>query len=218
MMIPDRAYQEAYRIILMEMQANAAQNINDESAIPSYINDNWLMSWVFWKRIFTAFSLAGNLANKTVLDFGCGAGVTFKYLWECHSVIVGCDNKYSHLTQSTCARFGIKAEIHQNLFQIKGRKFDYIFALDVFEHIQDLSGVVDHLLSLSNDRTVLVVSGPTENVVYKLGRKLAGFSGDYHVRNIYEIEKFLRQKGLRNKGMKVLRFPFPLFRVSTWTF
>lgn len=216
-MIFDRAYQKAYQTLFKEMQMNTFQNINDESAIPSYINDNPLMSWLFWKRIITALSLTGDLANKTVLDFGCGAGVTFKYLWECHSVIVGCDSRFSHLAKLTCERFGIKGEIHQDLYKIKGMRFDYIFALDVFEHIDDLAEVVDHLLSLSNDRTVFVVSGPTENIFYKLGRRLARFSGDYHVRNIYEVEKLLQQKGLKNKVMKNLFFPFPLFRVSAWT-
>ena len=161
----DRAYQESYRTLFKEMQANTSQNINDESAIPSYIHDNRFLSWIFWRRLFMALSLAGNLKGKTVLDFGCGAGVTFKYLRAHCSVIVGCDSGFSHLAQLTCDRFGIKAELHQNLFEIKERKLDRIFALDVFEHINDLAEVIDHLLTLSNDKTVFVVL-PVPNVIW----------------------------------------------------
>ncbi len=63
-----------------------------------------------------------------------------------------------------------------------------------------------------------MVSGPTENVLYKAGRLLAGFSGEYHVTNIYDIEGKFREMGLEREALKVLYPPVPLFRISRWKF
>jgi hypothetical protein len=43
----------------------------------------------------------------------------------------------------------------------------------------------------------MVVSGPTENVLYRIGRRLAGpeYSGDYHARGIAEIRRELERIG-----------------------
>jgi SAM-dependent methyltransferase len=71
--------------------------------------------------------------------------------------------------------------------------FDFITALDVLEHVPDLSATVLHLGALLRPGGRLVVCGPTENVLYKVGRWLAGFSGDYHVRDIEDIHQAVRR-------------------------
>ena len=63
---------------------------------------------------------------------------------------------------------------------------------------------------------MLIISGPTESFLYKIGRKLAGFSGDYHVTNIYDVERKFSEGGFTKTGLKKLYFPFTLFRISTW--
>ena len=59
----------------------------------------------------------------------------------------------------------------------------------------------------------LIVSGPTESVFYRAGRRLAGFSGHYHVRNIYDIESHLSQF-FRLSLVKRLVWPVTLFRIT----
>jgi hypothetical protein len=61
----------------------------------------------------------------------------------------------------------------------------------------------------------LLVSGPTENFLYRIGRTIAGFTGEQHVTNIYAIEKVLAE---RLERVAIITSPFgvPLFRLSVW--
>jgi hypothetical protein len=60
----------------------------------------------------------------------------------------------------------------------------------------------------------MVISGPTENVLYKLGRALAGseYSGDYHERGILEVRDLLAEQ-MQVIQIATLYWPVPLFEV-----
>jgi 2-polyprenyl-3-methyl-5-hydroxy-6-metoxy-1,4-benzoquinol methylase len=92
--------------------------------------------------------------------------------------------------------------------------FDCIIALDVLEHIEDLSEFVALAQRVLKKDGFVVVSGPTENILYQIGRKIAGkqFTGTYHVSNIARIRERLA-KDLRIEHVATL-FPFiPLFEL-----
>lgn len=40
----------------------------------------------------------------------------------------------------------------------------------------------------------LLVSGPTESWWYRLGRRVVGFSGEYHVRSIHDIHDAMTRR------------------------
>jgi 2-polyprenyl-3-methyl-5-hydroxy-6-metoxy-1,4-benzoquinol methylase len=212
----NKSYKREYNSIFKDLLTQFPSGFFDESALPSYTHNNTLMSWLFWKRVDTALSLAGDIQQRSVMDFGCGGGVLFKYFVERNCQITGCDDDAYDLVSEVIKRLDIKADLYNDLFKISGQTFDYIFALDVLEHIEELDRYLEKLLKLSHNSTVLIVSGPTEGAVYKLGRKFAGFSGHYHLGNIYEIESAIKKKGLIRTTMKNLYYPFPLFRVSSW--
>ncbi len=60
----------------------------------------------------------------------------------------------------------------------------------------------------------IVISGPTENIFYKIGRKLAGpeYSGDYHERGILEVRELLGDQ-MDIIHIATLYWPLPLFEV-----
>jgi 2-polyprenyl-3-methyl-5-hydroxy-6-metoxy-1,4-benzoquinol methylase len=205
----DRAFREVEKALPEEFY---------EAALPSYTHRNRLMSWLFWKRLDTALSLAGDLKGKSVLDFGCGSGVTFKYLNDRGASVTGCDNRTGELARKVSEMLGTEAELFDDLFKIEGKKFDFILALDVLEHMEDIGPFIDKFRELANEGAHIIVSGPTENLLYKTGRLLAGFSGEYHATNIYDIEGKFREKGLGMEALKVLYQPLPLFRISRWKF
>ena len=188
----------------------------DESAIPSYTHSNKLMSYLFWKRVRVALQLSGDIKDCSVLDFGCGCGVTFKYFDAFNCDITACENQYAEMTQRVCEALDIKVNLYEDLCDIKNVTFDRIFALDVLEHVDSLDKYIDILCTLLSQDGKIIVSGPTENIIYKIGRKLAGFSGHYHVRNIYEIEKVFSDSTLQRTSLKILPFPISLFRISAW--
>ncbi|MHC4200967.1 MAG: class I SAM-dependent methyltransferase [Planctomycetota bacterium] len=216
MRLISRTYRERYRRVFESACRDSPEGFYDDSGLPSYTHRNSLMSWLFWKRVDTALALAGQIRGQSVLDFGCGGGVTFRYLHDRGCEIVGCDRASVRLAGELCRAFGIAAELHEDLTDIGDRTFDVVFALDVFEHVENLGPVVDTILSHCHAGSRIIVSGPTESLPYRLGRWLAGFSRHGHVRDIYAVEKLLESKGLTCSKVKRLYLPFPLFRISDW--
>ncbi len=212
----DADYRNTYNRMFRELLDQAPRGGLDECGLPSYTHRNLLMKWLFWRRIHAAFGLCEDIAGKRVLDFGCGAGVAFKYLCEKGCVVTGCDNEFAALAQNVARRLGMDVTLVTDLNEIEGSVFDYIFALDVLEHVEDLRPILNRFVHLSHERTRIIVSGPTENWAYRFGRFLAGFSGTYHVSNVYEAERGLRRAGFRRLALRRLYFPIPLFRVSSW--
>lgn len=215
----NNAYIKSYSLILNEIYKKGASRAYDESAMPSYVHNNIFISWIFWKRIDTALSLVGDLKDKQVMDFGCGCGVIFKYLYEHDCKITGCEDQFYQLSKDIADMLKIRLMLHvRNLDEVSNIKFDYIFALDVMEHIQDIDKVIDRFLGLSHEKTRIIISGPTENLLYKIGRLLIGYyeQGRFHERNVFDIERCFKEKGLKNITTKNLYFPFTLFRVSSW--
>jgi len=208
-------YIREHGIAFREM-ARALPAESFDAALPSYTHRNPLMSWLFWKRLDAAMGLAGDVSGKSVLDFGCGSGVVFKYLSEHGARVAGCDSQTAELARRMAGRLKVEAEVFDDMEKIAPRKFDLILALDVLEHIEDLGPVLKGLAGLSHEKTALIVSGPTESALYRLGRRLAGFTGHYHVRSVYGVERELKGSGFEMTALRRLYFPLVLFRVSSW--
>jgi len=211
-------YRESYERIFRETLAAAPPGTYDDSALPSYTHPNRLMAWLFWRRVCVALTLAAPRQSESVLDFGCGGATTFRRLADCGCRITGCDVATHALAAEVCRRLGVEASLVAGLGEIDpGETFDIILALDVLEHVEDLNGTLGRLTRFLGSRGRLVVSGPTENVLYHIGRRLAGFSGHYHVRDIHAIESALHGLGFRCERLIRLYPAVPLFRISLWT-
>jgi 2-polyprenyl-3-methyl-5-hydroxy-6-metoxy-1,4-benzoquinol methylase len=209
----DNEYKLLYNTIYRETVKKQADPYYDAAGLPAYVHENPFMAWLFWERIRIALDVAGDLKNKKVLDFGCGNGVLFKYLHENNCSIFGCEDAYFELSKDVCNRIDVPVRMCRDLREIDGEKFDAIFALDALEHVEALESIVEKFLSFSKKESQIILSGPTENILYKMGRTLAGFSGNYHERNIYQVERSMRIQGFEMVKMKNLCW---LFRISRW--
>jgi hypothetical protein len=80
--------------------------------------------------------------------------------------------------------------------------------------VDDLPDTLSELLALLKSGGRLLVSGPTENALYQIGRKLAGpeFSGDYHERGTPEIKRELARLA-PVRQVATLYWPVPLFEM-----
>jgi 2-polyprenyl-3-methyl-5-hydroxy-6-metoxy-1,4-benzoquinol methylase len=154
-----------------------------------------------------------------ILDFGCGSGVMLPYLASISTQVTAMDvdllpiqsvQKYIPLSSNVDVKDATKIAIHD----LPQNSFDLIIALDVLEHVHDLPQTLQELLALLKPAGRLVVSGPTENILYRLGRKVAGpeYSGAYHERGIAEIKNELL-KTAKLKHIATLYWPFPLFEI-----
>ena len=191
----------------------------DEAALPAYAHRNPLIDYIFWKRVEIACGYARTQGAKRVLDFGCGTGLTSYALAQAGANVVAIDLNLAPLrlvqTQVTfppTIRF-----IEGDLLKIDMEGgFDLIVALDVLEHISDLSLYIERFAGLLNPGGSVIVSGPSENWLYRIGRKVAGqrFTGDYHVSNIRTIRTAFAQE-MRTETIATLVWPLTLFEIFT---
>jgi 2-polyprenyl-3-methyl-5-hydroxy-6-metoxy-1,4-benzoquinol methylase len=212
----NRDYRQKYEQLFQFFVAGRKANECDESALPSYVHPNRMMSALFWKRIDTALRLAEDLTDKRILDFGAGGGVLFRYLKERHCRITACEKHFSSLTAEVGRALDIPIELIHDLRDVEGQQYDRIFALDVLEHVEQLELCIEQLIGACHERGRIILSGPTENRLYKLGRRMAGFSGHYHVRNIYQVEKIFKERGCRRIQVRHLYPILTFFRVTVW--
>jgi 2-polyprenyl-3-methyl-5-hydroxy-6-metoxy-1,4-benzoquinol methylase len=165
----------------------------DEQALPAYSHRNRLMRWLFWQRLRRVVRYLERKApaGARVLDFGCGVGMLLPLLAWRGFQVTGVDLDIRH-TESFLAAFGISGVTilsASKLNELPSGQFDIITALDVLEHVPELDQTIVRLGNLLKPGGKLVVCGPTENALYRLGRRLAGFSGAYHLRNIEDIRQ-----------------------------
>jgi 2-polyprenyl-3-methyl-5-hydroxy-6-metoxy-1,4-benzoquinol methylase len=211
-------FKKAIKEILADNTFNAQL---DEAALPAYTHSNILIDYIFWNRVSTAvnFLVTKSKAKpQKVLDFGCGTGV-LSYILAAHKfdvVSTDIENIPLQLIRKKIEFPGNIEFIDKDIFatDIINKKFDAIIALDVLEHIPDIEKYILAFKKMLNPSGIIIVSGPTENLLYKIGRKLAGdrFTGDYHVSNISVIKnKF--SKHLKTKTIKKIIWPLTLFEI-----
>ena len=90
-----------------------------------------------------------------------------------------------------------------------------VFRLDSpLEHVDDLQFVMGKLISLLKPDGEIIISGPTENFFYQLGRKLAGreFSGHYHERSITQVRKLFADE-MKLISIAKIYWPIVLFDI-----
>jgi 2-polyprenyl-3-methyl-5-hydroxy-6-metoxy-1,4-benzoquinol methylase len=196
------------------VEPDAAQR--DEMAGPSYLHAIPLVRWVFWKRldVVTRYLTADAGAYTSGLDFGCGLGVMLPTLSAMSQHVYATD-----LVMAPARRLAAALHLDNVAFvepaelgaRIAPGSLDFVVSTDVLEHVDDLPAVVDRFHALLKPGGRLVVSGPTENAIYKVGRVLAGFGGkgDYHHTDIHRIHAHITRpgSGFLVSGRRVLPFP-----------
>ena len=213
-----KSMQNAFRILSERHPSQAL----DDQAIPAYIKGFFLSRWVFWSRItfFAKFLTHSHCQGELCLDFGCGTGILLPLLFPNYKHVIGVDPEV-HLTRECIALYDKQICEKQDklmLFEelkdadLAPQSLDLIVAFDVLEHIENSDSTLNQLSSFLTPNGSLLISGPTENKIYKLGRKLVGFSGQYHKRSIYDIEQSARSL-FKVRTVKRILFPFTLFKI-----
>lgn len=195
---------------------------SSEMAIPSYIHPNPFVRWIVTKRMFTLISYMDLYDGCKVLDYGCGTGMLLLQLppdcvdyfgvdtslWQADKILKAHNRK--DFTLYDASDWDSK---------FRDNSIDCIVALEVLEHVQDVSSLLTSFSRILKPKGKFLISGPTENVFYRFARKIAGFSGEYHHRNIYDIMLDISKSDLkvrvRSKTLP-LPPPFNLFMVSEY--
>jgi len=207
--------------LLNRMSELVSGEDRDEMAIPSYLHPNALMRWMAWRRIdevaalyrkhFPTVSAEGN--GIQVMDYGCGTGILFDELCQAAERVFGVD-----LVLEPARLLVTEWELHQVSLmdpesasrEVATHSLDAIVAAEVLEHIDPLEGTLEFFRNHLKPGGKLLVSVPTENALYRLGRRLAGFEGHYHESNAAAIHRKILASGFRELSMTRIPAPGPL--------
>lgn len=209
---------------LIQKISKAGPDRNDllEAAFFAYAHRNPLIDRIFWGRLNVVLNYVNAHDFKNILDFGCGSGVTAYALAMDGKPVMATDIDPQPLSEvlkfiSFPPSFGF---INPETLATDNYRshFDAIIALDVLEHVNNLETTINFLKSRLKSGGEIIVSGPTENFLYKIGRRLAGseFTGDYHKTDIGAIRKAFEKTGSVATLSKI--YPIlPLFDIFSAT-
>lgn len=214
------AYKTEFRTVIRKVLSESEQGRLDEAGFPAYSHPNPLINWLFWQRLRKVMDyIEAGAPYQHVLDFGCGSGVMLPFLCGISARVTAMDIDLLPFERVRRLRaFPANLQVRDaravTLKDLPESSFDLIVATDVLEHVNDLAGTLNAMKELLIPGGQVVISGPTENILYKAGRKLAGpeYSGDYHERGIGEVRDLLAQQ-MRVIPIATLYWPVPLFEV-----
>jgi len=116
----------------------------------TYFEDQFSSNATFWARMGKR---PDDLRGRRVLDLGCGHGAMTFDLAAAGASVVGVDLDEGHIAfaqrQLNTQRFERLAErvqfIVADLATLDGPPFDYAVSKDTFEHVEDLTGLLDSI-------------------------------------------------------------------------
>jgi 2-polyprenyl-3-methyl-5-hydroxy-6-metoxy-1,4-benzoquinol methylase len=192
----------------------------DEMAIPSYLHANPLIRWLMWRRYETITGFLGDTPGQTALEFGCGMGLFLPELSRRFARVFAVD-LFPDYAKALDTRRRLGTDFVSAIDEIPETSVDVIVAADVLEHVEDLPAYLAEFSAKLKAGGRLLVSGPTENLIYKLGRLCAGFGdkGDYHHTNIDRLIDDITAHGFQQTRFARLPFAVPptLFKVCEFT-
>jgi 2-polyprenyl-3-methyl-5-hydroxy-6-metoxy-1,4-benzoquinol methylase len=198
--MPFGTYRRRAAAVARDIAERLPTHALDEQAVPAYTQGNPLSRAVFWRRLRLVRRYLARFEGGRCMDFGCGLGIALPILADVFDRIEAVDVDLAHTAEfleGFSAEAGpLPAEVRlwRSVAEadIEPGSLDLILALDVLEHVDDLPREVAGMAERLRPGGVLLVSGPTENWLYRLGRRIVGFSGEYHVRNIRTIREEIR--------------------------
>ena len=197
--------------------SHISSEAKDEMAIPSYTHKNPMIRWLMWKRYECASEMAAFSKDMNVLEFGCGIGLFLPEMSRMNAKVYAID-LFPEYAEILSNKFDLNVRFIRCLSDLQDGSVDIIIALDVLEHIHDLSDYLTKFRHLLKRDGCLIVSGPTENIFYKMGRIAAGFhdKGDYHYTNIDDIFNQIEEAGFSLATVRKLPFVIPpcLFKIG----
>lgn len=188
-----------------------------------YVHPNPLARAIFWQRLICLHGLMVRqvATSSHVLDFGGGSGVFLPTLASSFSMIDIIDRDAQD-ARNIKAHFSLQnvTVIEKDILREHEPVpiYDAAVAADVLEHFESLAKPIRVLHQSLKSSGYLFVSLPTENALYRIGRKVVHKQkpiDHYHTADfvISQLEKggFALQK---SRYVPQLLLPLPLFRIA----
>lgn len=206
---------DTIRAVTSRTYPEITPDIRDSMAIPSFLHRNPLVRGLVWKRYEVMSEMGGFTKDETVLEFGCGPGFFLPELAARGCRILALD-LYPQYARDLCRTMGIHAEFPESVQVIQDGTVNAVIAAQVMEHIENPAEYCAGFRRILARNGRLLMSLPTENIMYKAGRLAAGFSGkgDYHVSGLKSILYLVEASGFERKKAVTIPSPcIPLYKV-----
>lgn len=188
----------------------------EESCVPSYVHPFLPAAWAAWRRPIAAAKLYDRHAPEgPILDFGSATG-------EVRFLFQKAKGPYHFVEQTDVLAAALLREspdaTREYADNLGEERFAAVFALDSLEHNEhdELDPLLAQVARSMREDGVFVLSGPTENALYRLGRRMAGFTGHYHHMTIHDIERVVAKRFTKIAGRMEPAAVAPLFSITAW--
>lgn len=180
-----------------------------EMAIPSYLNKNPFIRAMFWRRYDVVYHLAHLKPEMTVCEFGCGIGAFLPTLTAEVERVYAVD-LFPQYAQELAKELNLEITFSEDLSKIPDESLDLIVAVEVMEHLDDPASYSRLFAQKLKPGGRLIMSGPTESWLYKLGRFMVGYNKyqDYHEHNAYQLRRIISENSFDLQ--ETIRYPSPL--------
>jgi ubiquinone/menaquinone biosynthesis C-methylase UbiE len=189
-----------------------------EGTPPQYSHPNFFVREVMWRRLDHLMGLSRATPRDRVLDFGGGNGVLAPTLSKRYREVVSVDLQPEMLRRVVQQNHLKNVTIRQEELSaaaLEGSSFDTVVAADVLEHIPDFLPIVQELRRVLKPGGELLVSAPSENLLYAVARLVFGYQKPPdHYHDARTIE---RRVGSILKPVKREYFPLPLASFSMFS-
>ena len=188
-----------------------------EMGAPSYVHPNPAARWLAWRKVAVAARLIGAEPIGAALDFGCGVGTMLRFLASHARTVYGADLDIA-VAQRVCADHGLESVTllpADRIEEIGQGSLDLVVALEVLEHVDNVDAALANFERLLRPGGRLVVSVPTENWLYRLGRRMAGFRPGFHHRGSAAVRSRLDARFRRTRRVCIPPL-VPLYEVMAY--
>lgn len=215
------ALREGIAAAASEHAASLGREVTDEQAVPSYLRGWWLSRQFFWGKLAPIVAAAAPDRGETLLDFGCGTGILLP-TWEGAGARTWATDLHLEMARSLARRFALERVTFLDAGAweeaIPDASVNVIVAANVLEHVEDRPALYATFRRKLVPGGRLVVSGPTENTLYRFGRALIGFTGDYHVSTIADLLVEIDGAGFTRERDRAYPLPGPacLYRIARY--
>ena len=192
-----------------------------------YTHPFFLARDIFWQRLEYVFEylVRNTQIQDKILDFGGGSGILCKSLsafYKQVSIIdLDVDDAINIIKHYDLNNVKI---INEDITTYKSKnKYSIIVATDVLEHFFDLQDPATFFSNFLRKNGILVVTLPTENKLYELGRLILNKTKPLdHYHSSKEVINFLEKRNFELIELKYvpryLSVPIPLFEFAVFKF
>ena len=157
------------------------------------------------------FDIAGDWKPGNFLETGAGTGKMTQLFLDrgFHGTCYELGNTSRQMLRQHLAPYAARMRVVDDLAELQGEQFDYLFSFEVLEHIEDDEAALAHWTTHLKPGGRLLISVPSRSSKYGKSDEIVG-----HVRRYEKIPlaAMLRRQGYSD--IQVLSYGFPLTEIS----